>query len=397
MSSLARVGRRRFAMILGSVVSMLVAVVVGVVPALTSAPAAGAPATAGTVLSAEDITDRPDAKVAGAGKVVAVTYLSPQSDGTLVPVRATIMIPSAQAPAGGYRVLAYGHGTAGLGDDCTVTDRMGHQGRYDEWLGPWLKKGYVIAATEYAGIGGPGVHAYLDGDVAGKNVIDSVRAARTVTPRFADAQVSRGFVSSGGSQGGHAALWAGHLAPSYAPELTNVGVAATSPPVDIADYFSAIRPGIPPVEVPDYVTYFSYVLAGLKVARPDVDVDSYLTPQGRKVVKDAQTLCYPNQGRATKGMTVGQLVARPFNEGPLIPALRSVTSVPEKGYPAPILVQQGTLDPVAFAPLTQQWVDRAKANQVNVDLRTYQAGHGVGVYAETTALSWSEKLRWPTD
>ena len=397
MSSLARVGRRRFAMILGSVVSMLVAVVVGVVPALTSAPAAGAPATAGTVLSAEDITDRPDAKVAGAGKVVAVTYLSPQSDGTLVPVRATIMIPSAQAPAGGYRVLAYGHGTAGLGDDCTVTDRMGHQGRYDEWLGPWLKKGYVIAATEYAGIGGPGVHAYLDGDVAGKNVIDSVRAARTVTPRFADAQVSRGFVSSGGSQGGHAALWAGHLAPSYAPELTNVGVAATSPPVDIADYFSAIRPGIPPVEVPDYVTYFSYVLAGLKVARPDVDVDSYLTPQGRKVVKDAQTLCYPNQGRATKGMTVGQLVARPFNEGPLIPALRSVTSVPEKGYPAPILVQQGTLDPVAFAPLTQQWVDRAKANQVNVDLRTDQAGHGVGVYAETTALSWSEKLRWPTD
>ncbi|GAC48397.1 lipase family protein [Gordonia aichiensis] len=397
MSSLARVGRRRFAMILGSVVSMLVAVVVGVVPALTSAPAAGAPATAGTVLSAEDITDRPDAKVAGAGKVVAVTYLSPQSDGTLVPVRATIMIPSAQAPAGGYRVLAYGHGTAGLGDDCTVTDRMGHQGRYDEWLGPWLKKGYVIAATEYAGIGGPGVHAYLDGDVAGKNVIDSVRAARTVTPRFADAQVSRGFVSSGGSQGGHAALWAGHLAPSYAPELTNVGVAATSPPVDIADYFSAIRPGIPPVEVPDYVTYFSYVLAGLKVARPDVDVDSYLTPQGRKVVKDAQTLCYPNQGRATKGMTVGQLVARPFNEGPLIPALRSVTSVPEKGYPAPILVQQGTLDPVAFAPLTQQWVDRAKANQVNVDLRTYQAGHGVGVYAETTALSWSESLRWPTD
>ncbi|WP_461664945.1 lipase family protein [Gordonia sputi] len=396
MRSLTRIPRRRFAVMLGSVVSILLAVVIGLVPTLTATPAAAAPAKAGTVLSAEDITDRPDAKVAGAGKVVAVTYLSPQSDGTLVPVRGTIMIPAVAAPKGGYRVLAYGHGTAGLGDDCTVTDRMGHQGRYDSWLGPWLKKGYVIAATEYAGIGGPGVHAYLDGDVAGKNILDSVRAARVVTPQFAGAQTSKGFVSTGGSQGGHAALWAGHLAPSYAPELTNVGVAATSPPVDIADYFSAIRPGIPPVEVPDYVTYFSYVLAGLKVARPDVDVDSYLTPQGRKVVKDAQTLCYPNQGRATKGMTVGQLVAKPFNEGPLIPALRSVTNVPEKGYPAPILLQQGALDPVAFAPLTQQWVDRAKVNGVNVDLRTYQAGHGVGVYAETNALAWSEEQRWPT-
>ena len=396
MRSLARIPRRRFAAMLGSVVSILVAVVIGLVPTLTATPAAAAPATAGTVLSAEDITDRPDAKVAGAGKVVALTYLSPQSDGTLVPVRATIMIPAVAAPKDGYRVLAYGHGTAGLGDDCTVTDRMGHQGRYDSWLGPWLKKGYVIAATEYAGIGGPGVHAYLDGDIAGKNILDSVRAARVVTPQFTGAQTSKGFVSTGGSQGGHAALWAGHLTPSYAPELTNVGVAATSPPVDIADYFSAIRPGVPPVEVPDYVTYFSYVLAGLKVARPDVDVDSYLTPQGRKVVKDAQTLCYPNQGRATKGMTVGQLVAKPFNEGPLIPALRSVTYVPEKGYPAPILLQQGALDPVAFAPLTQRWVDRAKANGVNVDLRTYQAGHGVGVYAETNALAWSEGLRWPT-
>ena len=396
MRSLARIPRRRFAVMLGSVVSILLAVVIGLVPTLTATPAAAAPAKAGTVLSAEDITDRPDAKVAGAGKVVAVTYLSPQSDGTLVPVRATIMIPAVAAPKDGYRVLAYGHGTAGLGDDCTVTDRMGHQGRYDSWLGPWLKKGYVIAATEYAGIGGPGVHAYLDGDIAGKNILDSVRAARVVTPQFTGAQTSKGFVSTGGSQGGHAALWAGHLTPTYAPELTNVGVAATSPPVDIADYFSAIRPGVPPVEVPDYVTYFSYVLAGLKVARPDVDVDSYLTPQGRKVVKDAQTLCYPNQGRATKGMTVGQLVAKPFNEGPLIPALRSVTYVPEKGYPAPILLQQGALDPVAFAPLTQRWVDRAKANGVNVDLRTYQAGHGVGVYAETNALAWSEGLRWPT-
>ena len=85
MRSLARIPRRRFAAMLGSVVSVLVAVVIGLVPTLTATPAAAAPATAGTVLSAEDITDRPDAKVAGAGKVVAVTYLSPQSDGTLVP------------------------------------------------------------------------------------------------------------------------------------------------------------------------------------------------------------------------------------------------------------------------------------------------------------------------
>ena len=36
----------------------------------------------------------------------------------------------------------------------------------------------------------------------------------------------------GHSQGGHAALWAGQLAPTYAPELPIVGIAALSPASD---------------------------------------------------------------------------------------------------------------------------------------------------------------------
>ncbi|MEE4023051.1 lipase family protein [Gordonia sp. PKS22-38] len=349
---------------------------------------------AGTVLSTTDITDRRDAKVAGAGKVIAMTYLSEDPKGQLIPVRGTVMIPAKAPRPGGWRVLGYAHGTAGLGDQCTVTGRMGFEGRYDDWLGPWLKDGYVITATEYAGIGGPGVHAYLDGEVSGKNVLDSVRAARTVVAQQGGS-TSSGYITSGASQGGHASLWSASLAGTYAPELTNVGGVASSPPVNIADYFQLLRPGVPPVAVPDYVTYFSYVMAGLKVARPDLDVDSYLTPLGRKVVEDAKTLCYPNQGRATRGMNVGQLIARPFDQGPLIPALREATGVPTSGYGAPMLVQQGTLDPVSFAPLTTQFVDEMRTDGADVDFRQAQAGHGLGAWAETEALQWSNAQQWP--
>lgn len=376
-------------------VAIIAAIVLGVIGLISAPPVHAAPQQgAGTVLSTTDITGRPDAKVAGVGRVISMTYLSEGPDGRLVPVRGTVMIPSKAPRPGGWRVLGYAHGTAGLGDDCTVTDRMGHQGRYDDWLGPWLKDGYVITATEYAGIGGPGPHAYLDGAVAGKNVLDSVRAARTVVARQSGT-VSKGFVTSGASQGGHASLWASHLASSYAPELTDVGGVVNSPPVGLAEYFQTLRPGFPPVAVPDYVTYFSYVLAGLKVVRPDADVDSYLTPLGRKVVRDAMTLCYPNQGRATKGLTVGQLIARPFSEGPLIPALRDVTRVPTSGYRAPLLIQQGTLDPVAFAPLTEQFVSQARSNGTTIDFRTAQAGHGLRAWSETAALRWADQQRWP--
>ncbi|GAB17353.1 hypothetical protein GOEFS_028_00170 [Gordonia effusa NBRC 100432] len=360
----------------------------------TPASALAAPQQAGTVLSSKDITGNVDAKIAGAQTVISMTYLSPGSDGKLVPVRGTVMIPKQSTRPNGLRYVGYAHGTAGLGDGCTVTDRMGHGGRYDDWLGPWLKDGYVITATEYAGIGGPGQHAYLDGPTAGKNVLDSVRAARTIVAQR-NLKSSNGFIASGGSQGGHASLWASNEAQAYAPEIQNVGAAVSSPPVDIADYFKLIRPGVPPVAVPDYVTYFSYVLAGLKSVRPDAQVDSYLTPLGRKVIADAKTLCYPNQGRATKGMTVGQLVSRPFDQGPLIPALRAVTRVPVAGYRAPILIQQGNLDPVAFAPLTKNFVDAARKDGATIDFRQSNAGHGLGPWSETAALKWSNQQRWP--
>jgi hypothetical protein len=38
----------------------------------------------------------------------------------------------------------------------------------------------AVAATDYQGLGAPGVHPYLDAKTAGFNVIDSVRA-RSVT------------------------------------------------------------------------------------------------------------------------------------------------------------------------------------------------------------------------
>ncbi|MFW0794696.1 lipase family protein [Gordonia sp. CPCC 205515] len=375
--------------------AIFAAVVLGIVGLVAAPHVDAAPQRAGQLLSATDITARPDAKVGGAQRVYSITYLSPNSAGALVPVRGTVMIPAKSNRPGGWRVLGYAHGTAGLGDQCTVTDRMGHQGRYDDWLGPWLRDGYVIAATEYAGIGGPGEHAYLDGEVAGKNVIDMVRASRQLIAQQGG-QVSTGYLTSGASQGGHASIWASHLAPSYAPELRNVGSVVNSPPVGIADYFQMLAPGFPPVAVPDYVTYFSYVLAGLKVARPDVDVDSYLTPLGRTVIANAKTLCYPNQGRATKGMTVGQLIARPLNQGPLIPALREVTRVPTTGFRAPLLVQQGGVDVVAWAPLTAQWVEQTRRAGANIDFREFtQAGHGLGAWSETNALTWSDTLGWP--
>ena len=351
------------------------------------------------VVSTEDITARPGTTttISGAAKVIRVTFLSEDSDGQLVPVQGSVSIPKKAPGPAGYRTMAWTHSTTGLGDDCTISDEMGTGGKRDPWLGPWLTDGYVIAATDYAGIGGPGKHAYLDGEAAGKNVLDMVRASRTVVAQYSGHRSSNAFVTFGGSQGGHSSLWAGHLASTYAPELKSVGTIAHSVPAGLDQYFATIRPGFPPAIAPDHVTYFTYVLAGLKQMRPEAKVDSYLTPQGQKLVDAARTRCYADQVAATRGLSVGSLVTRPLNDGPLIPALREYARVPVKGYAAPVLLMQGTADVVAFAPFTDQLVEKMRANGVNVDYRSYPEVHGLSIPRVHEARAWANARRgWPT-
>jgi acetyl esterase/lipase len=98
-----------------------------------------------------------------------------------------------------------------------------------------LAKGYVVVATDYPGLGTPGIHPYLIGISEARAVLDSVRAARNLPHTGA----SNRFAVWGHSQGGHAALYTGELAASYAPELRLVGVAAAAPATYLADLFDA--------------------------------------------------------------------------------------------------------------------------------------------------------------
>ncbi|MDF3285066.1 lipase family protein [Gordonia sp. N1V] len=392
---------RRRGLVLGALLIGVVALLWSPLPGsptAQAAPSLTSKAGAGTVISSTDITDQKDARMTGARQVIAMTYLSENAQGELIPVRGTVSIPEKNPHGGDYRIFAWAHGTAGLGDGCTVTDRMGvrvdGKERWHDWMGPWLDDGYVITATEYAGVGGPGVHPYADGEMQGKNVIDSVRAARTVVAQYSDTRAGTDYLTSGGSQGGQSAVWAGHLAPTYAPELHNVGVAASSVPVDTSQLLKVVAPGVPPVSIPDYVTYVSYVLAGVKAARPDVDVDSYLTPLGKELVEDAATQCYPEFSPSTRQYNVGQMVTKPLAEGPLIGVVHELSAVPDAGYRAPMLIQQGTLDVVAPAPLTSAWVDRARASGARIDYQTYNDQHGLGAYSETAALRWADTLQW---
>ena len=162
------------------------------------------------------------------GRSLRVLYRSEDFRGRPTVSSGMVFIPTRPAPAGGRPVVSWAHGTVGLAPECAPTRIADPVGNLP-WVQLMMARGWVVTATDYAGLGTPGRNGYLISGDEGRDVINAVRAARNVP----GAHASTRWISWGHSQGGHAALAAGDLAASYAPELDLVAIAAAAPAADL--------------------------------------------------------------------------------------------------------------------------------------------------------------------
>ena len=359
------------------------------------------PAATGTEVISVDSSELSIPLLRGAAAVHRITYTSVDAQGRPVETKANLYIPEKKRADGSVRLMAYAHGTIGLGPECSFGTRFNGSGRFDDWLGPWLESGYALVIPEYAGLADDSGHAYNHGDPAARNTIDAVRAARALYPELGGQELAPGFVTDGGSQGGHTSVWVNHLLatePQYADE-TLVGTSVTSLPADIGGYVGLINPLVPDVPVFEswrLTTYLANLLAGMENAGVGISDSPVFTDTARSLVEPAKTVCYPNMEPVTAGIAPGSLVTRPLLGTEELAKLTKYAEVPDQGFGAPMLVQQGGIDEVTPASQTTDWVDRSRSAGANIDLRMYPTqGHGLSSDSETTALAWVEGLNWP--
>lgn len=167
-----------------------------------------------------------------------ILYRSTGVDGEPVAVTGAVMLPLDEDGEnyGERHVVAWAHPTTGVVKRCAPTRLPGLAGSI-QGLDHLADKGYIIVATDYVGLGTDPHHPYLIGETAAATILDSVRAVR----QLKHARASNSFAVWGHSQGGHAALFTGLYAKSYAPELNLVGVAAAAPATDLMALFEADR------------------------------------------------------------------------------------------------------------------------------------------------------------
>lgn len=135
-----------------------------------------------------------------------------------------VFYPKGTAPAGGWPVVAWAHGTVGIADRCAPS-RMPRSKRDANYLNAWLNQGFAVVASDYQGLGTAGPHLYLDTRAEAYAVLDAVRAALGGLP-----DLSNRVVLVGQSQGGGAAFATAAFAPEYAPDVHVLGTVATGTP-----------------------------------------------------------------------------------------------------------------------------------------------------------------------
>jgi hypothetical protein len=223
-----------------------------------------------------------------AGRSSRILYSGTSGVGQAKPiiVSGTLYLPKGRAPKGGWPIVAWAHGTTGVADVCAPS-WQGWSPRDTAYLGAWLKQGFAVVATDYEGLGTPGMHPYLLWRSEGQSVLDSVRAALAAEP----SRLSNRVLVVGQSQGSGAALGATTLAPSYAPDIHLLGTVATGLVVTID--------GDGPEKPSEYTdpTKMDGAFAMLRVGgidralHPELDAADFVTPKGRKMLTAARTSC----------------------------------------------------------------------------------------------------------
>jgi len=130
---------------------------------------------------------------------VRILYHSLSFAGQDVATSAVVLIPPGHAPAGGWPVIAWAHGTSGVARMCAPSlEKDLEYG--EEGLMPMVRAGFAVVATDYHGLGTEGPHEYVNKIAQARDVIYSLPAARAAVP-----SLGRRWVVIGHSQGGLAA------------------------------------------------------------------------------------------------------------------------------------------------------------------------------------------------
>jgi alpha-beta hydrolase superfamily lysophospholipase len=313
-------------------------------------------APAGTLIWAEEVGGidlNPPATV------WRILYHSRSEQDQDIAVSGFALVPTAPAPApeGDRAVYGWAHGTVGQGDQCAPSREV--RDNLPPYGGQQVERGAVLVATDYEGVGTPGVPTTTDGVAEGHAVLDSVRAVSALP----DVGPVGDVVLAGHSQGGVAVLFAGELAPTYAPELDLVGIVALAPGGELPTLADAVAAS----------PYRGLVLigaSGMRAGHPDLDLSTVLTPDALADLPRVESECLDATIERYQD-DPGGVTTRPPSSVPEIERLLEANSPGSTPISTPVFLGHGAADQQVPPAISERLGARYCALGADLIRRTY--------------------------
>jgi hypothetical protein len=314
----------------------------------------------------------------GAARGWRILYHSRDVKGRDIAVSGLVLVPPGPTPKGGWRVAAWAHGTTGLADRCapSLAPGLGHDHSAVREVTSLLAHRFAVIATDYPGLGTPGLHPYLVGPANGPAVVDAMTAAHELLPH----RLTRDWTAVGHSEGGQSALFASSSAPLVAPHRPLLGTVALAP----ASLIEGLVPLADTEADPTLQAYALYAVAGLGAVDPTVHLADLVAPAARRNLSVLQDGCIDDIDRALQRHPVGQIF-----DAPAAVMTRISTELGRVGdadrYPwkTPTLVLQGEADTDVPAVVTDQLLAGLCRGRVPVDYRKLPGLDHEGVVTAT--------------
>ena len=297
----------------------------------------GAVPAPGAVLRSEPLAA--ELSLANASKSERILYSSIDGvDGkTPIAVSGALYWPKGEAPAGGWPLVAWAHGTVGASAKCAPSF-AGRSERDQKYLNAWLAAGFAVVATDYQGLGTAGGHPYLATRPEAYGVLDAVRAVKGRDG------IGDRVVVVGQSQGAGAAFATAAFQPTYAPDVKVLGTVATGVPYFSPEILGAILKGGPSDKVTNTLVYTFLLVQLAELSTPGFDPNPLLTDAGKSVYALGATACYAQMEEAVLNGKISQKVGFAQSVAPVVQSVFPLISYPTLHLDQPLFVGTGEAD-----------------------------------------------------
>jgi pimeloyl-ACP methyl ester carboxylesterase len=314
-------------------------------------------------------------------KATRIIYHSLDAHGKDVATSAVVLIPAGTAPAHGWPVIAWAHGTTGVARICAPSlDKNLAYG--EEGVFPMVRAGFAVVATDYQGLGTPGPHQYLNKIAQSNDVVYSVRAAHQAVEGLDER-----WVAVGHSQGGYAAWGVDELeAQRHDPGF--LGAISVAAAADLGQLIQTMAQA-----GPEAAMYLPYIAFAFRALNPSFDPAAMLSGVALKLYPAVTTQgCWDYAyGAVLDAHSQAPVVReRGWQDHPAVKEFITTNTLGKAPLAKPLLLIAGDADRTVPYALVQSAARNACAAQLPITFHTYP---GLD-HDPTMDKSTPEQLAW---